>query len=565
MLSELFIENIAIIEKTSIHLSEGFNVFTGETGAGKSILIGSINAILGERVTRDLVRTGEEKASVTAVFSDVSKTVLKKLDELGCPLEEDDLIISREIRTDGRSSCRINGRPAAVGTLREIGFLLINVHGQHDNQELLSEDVHLSYIDGYGNLFEFVENYKKEYRVLQKLTEKRSALEMNEKEKQERIDLLSYQIAEIDAAHLEVGEEEELEKKVSEIRNAARIEEGLSKAHLLLRGDDEGEVSGALVEVDLATESIEKISEFYEEAGTVSEKLREIFYELEEYAEQVSNLLTSFEYDPRLLDSMEERLNEIHKLNRKYGGSIQEVLAHFDKISTELQEIEMAEETAQKLQSDILKQEEICVKLADELTERRKKAATEFCFAVGEELKFLDMGGVKITFEYEKTPFQPKGQDKMQFLISANPGEKPKPVSKVASGGELARIMLSIKSVLAEHDEVDTLIFDEVDTGVSGRAAEKIGRKLREVSKGRQVISVTHLAQVAALADQHLLIYKQVEHGRTFTEVRGLDHEERIQELARIIGGEQVTDLTLQHAAEMFELASINEKVEGKN
>lgn len=564
MLQELFIENIAVIEKTSILLSEGFNVFTGETGAGKSVLIGSINAILGERVNRDLVRTGAEKASVTAVFSSVSPKVLKKLDELGFPTEEPDLILSREITADGRSTCRINGRPATVGALREIGFLLINVHGQHDNQELLSQEVHLSYIDAYGELGEDVAKYQQAFSVLQQKQEAFKSLEMDEKEKQERVDLLSYQVEEIEGAQLEVGEEKQLEKDLSAIRNAAHIMEALNKAHVFLHGDDDGEMTGAVEEVDLASDALEEITDVYADVENVSNRLRELFYELEEQADVVSTLLTSFEYSPAELDSMEERLNEIQKLTRKYGNNVEEVLEYLVKSQEELENIQMADTIAEKLSEEINLQLEICQSLADQITEKRKKAAKDFCAAVGEELEFLDMGGVTLTFEHEKVPLYSKGQDKMQFLISANLGEAPKPVSKVASGGELARIMLSIKSVLADRDEVETLIFDEVDTGVSGRAAEKIGLKLREVSKGRQVISVTHLAQVAALSDEHLLIYKKTENDRTYTEVKTLSRDGRVHELARIIGGEKVTDLTLQHAEEMLTLAAEKEKPEGE-
>lgn len=562
MLRELFIENIAVIEKESIVFSKGFNVFTGETGAGKSILIGSINAILGGRISKDLVRTGEKKASVTAVFSSYSSKTAEILLNLGISIEEgEDLILQREITSEGKSSVRIQGRPSTLSMLKEIGLHLINIHGQHDNQDLFSENQHLFYVDVFGVSTPLKESYKETYTQLKETEKELSSMQMDEKEKQNRLDLLSYQIEEIEAAQIVIGELANLEEEAESIRNASQIIESLSKAHEFLKGNDDIDQMGALEALDLAAVELEDIISVFPKVETLAVKIRELFYEMEEESETVSKELARFEFEPNRLNEVEERLSELQRIIRKYGGDEEKVLQYYDEISKEKEKIELSDEEAERLTEKKKQLMEKCQELANQLTEEREKSAKLFCEQVAKELAFLDMEGTTLTFQRKTGSLQIDGQDTLEFLISSNLGEPPKSIRKIASGGELSRIMLSIKNVLADYDEVETLIFDEVDAGVSGRAAEKIGKKLKEASKNRQILCVTHLAQVAAFADEHLLIQKEVRDNRTYTEVKQLDWDGRVREISRIIGGEQLTDTALKHAEEMLVYSLNSEEV----
>ena len=556
MLNELYIENIAIIEKTSIRFENGFNVLTGETGAGKSILIGSINTILGERVSRDIVRTGSNKANVTAVFTGISHSVKNYLNDRGFMVEDGEpLIISREISTDGRSYCRILGRPSSVSTLRELGVLLMNIHGQHDNQELLSQDKHISFIDLFGELDKCIVDYKKSYEQLIATKARLDKLNVDEDEKKYKIQMLTYQINEIEAAALSENEETELVKEQKIIQNSTKILDSLTSAHTALFGDDETDDAGAVELLGTAAHDLEVVQNFLENSETMASRLREMYYETKELAEDMSILMGGADFDTSRINDVEERLDVIYKLKRKYGATVADVLSYMEKCKTELLEIEMQDENRVLLERQIAKFKKEVQKSADILTEKRLEAVDRFTKQVCEQLKFLDMPGVVLTYFHEKTGFRPSGQDVLYFLISTNAGETPKPLSKIASGGELSRIMLSIKNVMSGKDDVDTLIFDEIDTGVSGRAAQRIGEKLFSLSRSKQVICVTHLPQIAALADNHMLIRKEVSNGKTFTKVGKLDREGRKRELARIIGGDKITSLLLKNAEEMLKNA----------
>ncbi|MDR2654720.1 MAG: DNA repair protein RecN [Oscillospiraceae bacterium] len=558
MLCELYIENVAVIEKAEISFGQGFNVLTGETGAGKTILINSINIILGGRVSRDIVRSGAEKALVSAVFSDVPQKAAELLSEMGFQIEDgESLILSRSISSNGNTSCRIMNRPATAAALRELAPALINVHGQQDNQELLVAENHLGFIDGYGELQPLIDEYR---AVFDELEAKKAELERystDEGEKARRIDLLSYQIDEIENAGLSEDEEYELNAELESIRNAAKIMECLGDARDALEGDDM-DSGGAVDLLDGAASDLEEIQEYLAGLPELSEKLRGLYYEIEDIAKEVSSRFLEFDVNPARIDDIERRLDEIYKLKRKYGGEIPRVLAYLEKARSELEDIELSEERLQELEKIIAGKQKQAEDLAKKLTERRLEKARLFVEAVCGELKFLDMPNVVFGFSHSMVKLRANGADSFQFVISTNPGEQPKPMSKIASGGELSRIMLSVKNVLADKDSVKTLIFDEIDTGVSGRVAQKIGRKLREVSKGRQIICITHLAQIASLADKHLLIRKNVRKEKTYTEVLPLGYEGRKRELARIMGGEEITKLMLENAAEMLKMAGVS-------
>ncbi|HCU32631.1 MAG TPA: DNA repair protein RecN [Ruminococcaceae bacterium] len=549
MLSQLFIQNIAVIEKVQVIFENGLNVFTGETGAGKSIVIDAINAVLGNRISRDLVRTGAPKAFVTALFEDIGDETKEQLLSLGFEPEEDgSLLLAREISADGKTSCKIGGRPATVSILREVAQSLINIHGQHDNQSLLLPEQHLGYIDQFGKTSALLKEYRVEYAYYVELQRKLRQLQSDEKEKAQRIDLLSYQINEISASALMPGEEEELQASKKRMQNSAKIIDALHTAHDFLQGSDEQD--GVLALLDQTQEQMQILGDYYPQLK--ADRILDIRYELEEMGETLRDILSDAEIDPAELDQIEERLDLIFRLKRKYGGSIEEILRFEEQAQQELDSITHAEELKAKLEAERAKSEVRMMDLAKQLSEKRKAAAKEFQEQVCAELAFLDMPSVKFTVQAETGEPDETGVDRMEFYISTNPGEPPKPIGKIASGGELSRIMLSLKNVIAEGDRVGTLIFDEVDTGVSGRAAQKIGRKLKQASGGRQIICVTHLAQVAAFADTHLLIAKTVRDSRTFTTVKTLSQEERVRELARIMGGENITPTVLASARELL-------------
>ena len=553
MLSQLYIENIAVIEKARIEFSTGFNVLTGETGAGKSILIDSINAVLGERTPRDLIRTGTPFARVTAVFDGLTDETKSKLDEMGYSAEDDGtLMVQREIRS-AKSPCRINGCPATVSVLKEIGPTLVNIHGQHESYSLLSPDLHIKYLDSMGIPDDLKSRYSDAFANMKKAKKRFESLDMDETQKARRTDLLNYQIKELEDAQLSPGEEGELGRQKNIYKNSEKITASVMSAKEALEGDDETE--GAVSAVAGAAEELEAAARYMPQLSKLAERLKNLSYELEDCGGELRGCGSELEYDPQELDEIEARLDTIYRLGLKYGGGTEEMLAYLEKCRNDLAEIQLSDEASEKAQEEYEKYKSLAVKLAGEISQWRKKAAGVFTSKVKEELEFLEMPDVKFEISREECPLNALGCDKIEFLISTNAGEPAKPIAKIASGGELSRIMLAIKTVLAGRDDIGTLIFDEVDTGVSGSAAQKIGLKLKEVSQNRQVICVTHLAQIAALADEQYLISKSVENGKTYTKVERLGYEGRKRELARIIGGAEITRLTLENAAEMLRLS----------
>lgn len=549
MLAQLFINNIAVIERASIDLEKGFTVLTGETGAGKSIIIDAIHAILGERTSKELVRTGAQTASVSALFTELDPELLAMLDQLSIPREEDgSLLVQRDIRLEGRSHCKLNGAPATVSMLKQLGPRLVTIHGQHESYELLSPDVHITYLDSFGGLEELLQTYQAAYRALRKTQRELEALQTDEGEKARLSDLLHYQIDEIEAANVQVGEREELESQREILRNHEKIAAGVAFLRNMLSGDEERE--GVLAELSQASTEAVRVASYFPELEDVSQKFQEAGFLLEDVDSILRTL--SIDFDPALQETIEERLDLLYKLGRKYGGSEEKILEFLETCRNRLHQIEFADEERERLEHQYETQKKQAIALAKHLSEKRREASGSFMRQVKQELSFLNMPGVTLEAEIQRVPLYSMGCDKIQFLVSANKGEPPKPLSKIASGGELSRIMLAIKTVLTGKDKVDTLIFDEVDTGISGAAANKVGQKLKQVSRNRQVLCITHLAQIAALADHQLLISKHVEGERTFTQVQELDFEGRKREVARIIGGEQVTDLQLQMAEEML-------------
>lgn len=548
MLSQLFIRNIAVIEKASIDLEKGFTVLTGETGAGKSIVIDAIHAVLGERTSKELVRTGADSASVSALFTDLDPETLAILDDLSIPREEDTLLIQRDIRLEGRASCKLNGAPATVSMLKQLGPRLVTIHGQHESYELLSPEVHMTYLDSFAELEDLLGEYQQAYRSLRATQQKLEALQTDEGEKARLSDLLHYQIDEIEMANVQVGEREELETQREVIRNGEKIAVSLELVRSLLDGDEERE--GLVAGVEQAASEATKVAAFLPELEEPSQKLQEIGYMLEDVSAAFHNV--SVDFDPNVMESIEERLDLLYKLGLKYGGSEEKILEFLEDCREKLHQIEFSDEERERLEAQYEQEKSQAISLAKQLSEKRKAASSQFIRQVKEELAFLNMPSVEFETEIQRVPLYNMGCDRMQFLVSANKGEPPKPMSKIASGGELSRIMLAIKTVLSGKDKVETLIFDEVDTGISGSAANKVGQKLKQVSQDRQVLCITHLPQIAALADHHFLIAKHVEEGRTFTQVTELDFEGRKREVARILGGDQVTDLQLKLAEEML-------------
>lgn len=554
MLSQLYIKNIAVISEASIDFGPRFNVFTGETGAGKTILVSAINGVLGARMSRDIIRSGEDSAYVSALFTQLPQDVCAKIEERGFEMQDDTLLIAREVGS--RNLCKVNGRPATVQLLREIASMLIDVHGQKDNHRLLSPENHIAYIDAFGGL----EDCRREYQVLyEKILEVRNQLERvnrHDREKEHQVDLLTYQIGEIESAALHPGEEEELLLKRDQIANAERIIRLLSQSKQLLDGEEE--VSGILQMFEELTNNLSQLTHFLPQMEPLAMRMEEIGYDLSDCAGDLGNYLDQMDYQPQELEQVEERLDLIYRLKRKYGNSVEEILEYLEKSREQLQQLNLSEEKAQELQEEYLRLKPQVQQAADMLTSRRHKAAKEFLSRVKKELEFLNMPSVRLSVSAGRSGWKPDGQDELEFLISSNAGEEPKPLAKIASGGELSRVMLSIKNVLAQKDRVGTAVFDEIDTGVSGKAAQKIGQKLQEVSCNRQVICVTHLAQVAVYADHHLLIEKSEEDGRTYTRIKPLDRQGRVEEIARMISGENLTETAIQNAREMLSLADQN-------
>ena len=551
MLSQLYIENIAVIRQATIDFQKGFHVFTGETGAGKTILISAINAVLGGRTFKEIIRTGESRARVSALFTGIPASLAEKIGELGYPLEDGQLLVQREIDLTGKGQCRLDGRPATAAMLREVCSLLIDIHGQHDNQELLSAEKHLGFLDSFGAYRKELEDYAKAYAQRMACADRLEKLQMDESYKLQRMDILQFQLKEIGDAKLTDGEEEQLTEQQKRIKNAERITESLGTIYTLLNGDGE-ELRGVLEALEEISTELDTAAKYLPDFTQYGDKLNDAYYMLEELGSTARDTLEEADFDPRQLDTIESRLDTIYRLKKKYGGSIAEILAYYDKISEEYNTLELSDEMVEKLRGELERAEQDLRQAAKALTARRLETAGEFVRRVEAELAYLDMGGVRFSISRKEKAFGPNGADEMEFLICTNAGEEARPLAKIASGGELARIMLAIKNVLAEKDDIGTIIFDEVDTGVSGRAAQKIGQKLAEVARHRQVICVTHLAPVAACAAHHYRIYKTVEEGRTFTRVEELGHEDRVRELARIMVGDHITESALQSAGEML-------------
>ncbi|EOS61584.1 DNA repair protein RecN [Anaerotruncus sp. G3(2012)] len=550
MLSQLYIKNVAVISEASIGLQPGLNVFTGETGAGKTILIGAINAVLGERVSKEMIRTGETRATISALFTGLSPAAEQALAEAGYPVEENAVLIHREISADGKSSCKIDGRPATAAILRSVSALLINVHGQHDNQQLLSPQKHLGFIDSYGELDGLVREYQAAYRDYMLVRRELASVNTDEAQKAHRIDLLSYQVNEIEAAELQPGEEEELRAQRKLIQNSLHVTQALGGSLAILEGGEEVPSLTSLLS-ELA-ENMTQAANYMEAAQPIAERLTDISYELEGFPGEIQDLIDHFDCDPSQLDAIERRLDTIYNLKKKYGSSIEEILEFGARAAAELEEIETSDMRIEKLSAQLSSLEEKARSQAERLTQARTKAAKLFVKAVQGELIFLDMPSVQLSVCQEHKEMSLDGADELELFIATNVGEQAKSLAKIASGGELSRIMLSIKNVLADRDNIQTLIFDEVDTGVSGSAAQKIGKKLAQVAENRQVIVVTHLAQVASFARNHLFISKAAREDRTFTTIRPLSREERVRELARISGGEKISEIALRHAEEML-------------
>ena len=547
MLTSLKIENVAIIESAAIEFGCGLNVLTGETGAGKSIVIDSINAILGERTSREIIRTGAQSAKVYAVFEDVNEKVKAFLDENGIDCEDGVLIINRTLNRDGKNICRLNGAPVTVSMLRELGGELIDIHGQHDSQSLLSPEKHCGFVDGFAENADLISDYREKYSRLCEIRNSLKKLTTDESSKSQRIDFLTYQIDELEKSDITPGERDELKARKALINNSQKVMESLNTAYMALKADGAG-----IDMISNAESEISNASEYMESLGEASEKITDIRYELDDIAELVRDAMSEIEFDPSELDDIEERLDLLYRLSKKYGETEEEMLDYLARAREELDSIAFSEEKVRELQ----KQEKTALAeaeaAADRLTESRKTAGEKLSKAICSELEFLDMPNVRFVAKIEDIGLTENGRDSVEFLISANVGEEPKPLAKIASGGELSRIMLAIKNVLAETDGVDSMIFDEIDTGVSGRAAQKIAMKLRSASKGRQVICVTHLAQIAAQGDVHLYISKSVSDGKTYTNIKSLIEEERVSEIARIMGGMEITQLQLESAREML-------------
>ena len=550
MLTNLYIENIAVIEKSNINFSSGLNVLTGETGAGKSIVIDAISAILGHRTSKEIIRTGAEKAYVSATFDNLNTETISKLADLGYEIEDDTLIISREISLNGKNNCRINSRPATVSTLKEIGLNLINIHGQHESYQLFSPETHIDYIDASGNYENLINEYYCSYKELKTIEKQLNSLNVDENKRLQEIDLLSYQVNEIENADLQIGEEEELNNERFVLQNSEKLTEMLTEAKIYADGD--GNVTGALETLDNICTAISNGAGYNPNLSSLSEKLMDIYYNLQDCVSEINDNLENIDSDTYRLNDIEERLDLIHKLKRKYGSDIEEVLNYLQESKTRLEELTELDINKENLEKQYNVALSSTMNLAKKLTEIRLNTANSFVSKVQEQLVFLNMPNVRFTVSHEIQQLAKNGQDKLELLVSANLGEEPKPVAKIASGGELSRIMLAIKTVMAENDIIDTLIFDEVDAGISGSAAQKVGLKLKEVSQTRQVLCVTHQAQIAALANEHLLIKKETKDNKTYTNINTLDFEGRKRELARIIDGVDITDTALAHAEQLL-------------
>lgn len=551
MLKAINIENIAVIEKCNIDFNEGFNCLTGETGAGKSIIIDSINAVTGQRTSKELVRTGCDKAFVSAVFEDISNEAIEKLSEYGIETDDESVILTRTISADGKNTCKINGVTVNVSVLREIGNILVNIHGQHDNQALLNPDTHCGFVDAFGGYENVLSDYRECYLELRSVRRKLKSLTTDENEKLRKIDLLKYQINEIEASNIIVGELDSLLERRELVRNSEKLRLSLSMCLNLLSGDDN--MPGAETMISQSLQEFSTISKVLQNNEKLLERFDFAVSEIADITAEIRDLNESLDFDPNELEHLEQRIDLIKSLNKKYGGDETAVLQFLDNVKEELESITSSDELIENLekQSEIL--EDKLVEKGEKLTSARNKSAKLFSDKICEVLRYLEMPNVVFSVEIEPKIYSADGCDKVEFLISANKGQEPKPLSKIASGGELSRTMLAIKSVMADFDNCDTLIFDEIDSGISGKAADKVGRQLKQLSKLRQVLCVTHLAQIAAASDGHYQILKSTTETSTYTEVLALQGDARVREIARIMSGTNMTENLYNSAKELIE------------
>ena len=550
MLSSLQIENVAVIQKANVHFEKGLNVLTGETGAGKSILIDSINAILGNRTSKDLVRTGAAKAVIRAAFENVPPAVLDSLEKAGYERSEA-LLLSREITAEGKSTCRINGMPATAAILRELCGGLININGQHDSVGLLNPAHHESILDAYAQNRTEYQEYYAVYRELVKIKRELDAQITDESEKQRRIDLLSYQVQEIEDAALTAGEEQTLESRRKVLSNASTIRDRIAQCYAMLSGDDE--TPGAVDLLGEASNAVDAAAQLDGELSTSAGQLLDLYYNAKDAAADLIGRLDAYETNDAELDEIEQRIDLIYKLKRKYGDTVEDIIAFGQKAREELELIQSSQERVEHLQAEQHRLYVLAREKAETLTQTRLKAFEELNKRISGTLDFLNMPGVRMTLHHARGPLASHGQDSIEFYISTNPGEAPKPLAKIASGGELSRITLAIKNAMADKDAVPTVIYDEIDSGVSGKAASRIGEVLRQSAEGHQILCITHTAQIAALADCHLLIQKNIANERTYTEIHPLDEDGRVDALAHLISGDHVTELSRANAREMLE------------
>ena len=555
MLSDLKIENVAVIEKAEIAFEKGLNIMTGETGAGKSIVIDAINAVLGERTSKDIVRTGTQSAKITAYFEEISRAACDVLEELEIPVEEDgSLLINRAVTADGRSTCRVNGQTVTVSMLKKLGRELITICGQHDSQHLLQKETHIEYIDFLADNADILAEYRKAYSEVVRKKKELNAFVRSLNDKQERREYLSYRINEIENAGIQPGEKEKLLEEKKKLQNREKLAKALYGASLAINGDEN--TGGCTQGLYALSECLSQLKEFNGEFGSFASDIEKLVYSLDECSVLVNSEISALEAEEADVNYIEERLDVLYRIFKKYGDTEEEILEILEKYKNEFELLESSDEKLQELENEVYELSERLFDLAEEISERRKNAAKGFERDVMAELSYLDMPSAVFEVSFTQTAATSKGIDEVEFLISANSGQEPKPLTKIASGGELSRIMLAIKCVLSDLETADTMIFDEIDTGVSGRAAQKIAYKLKAVSKKRQTICVTHLAQIAAASDNHLFIEKHSDGEKTFTEVRKLVDDEHIYEIARIIGGDVITKSTVMSACELIDFAN---------
>ena len=552
MLANLKIENVAVIEKAEVNFTHGFTVLTGETGAGKSILIDSINAILGNRTSRELVRSGAQKACIWATFEAIPASVKKQLEKCGYEAS-DDLLLYREINAEGKGSCRINGMPATAAVVRDISAGLLSIHGQHDSQSLTNPALHLDLLDQYAQNRELFAEYYRRYRELVTVKRQLDTANASEADKQRRIEALTAEIDAIDAAALQPGEEKTLQERKTVITHAQSILEGITAAHLALAGDEDGEQAGAADLLGGAVDGLQNSARLDESLAAMSERLNELYYSARDLATDLADRLDAYGFDAGELDQIESRLDTIYRIKQKFGMEVEELLARRDTAAAELENFQSSGQRIAELKARMQTLYAAAKEAAEAQTQSRLKGFAAMNKQMKAALEFLNMPGIRFALKHARGPLSSHGQDTVEFLISTNPGEEPKPLAKIASGGELSRIMLAFKSALADRDALPTVIYDEIDTGVSGLAAGRIGQLLHQTAKGHQVLCITHTPQVAAFADNQLLIQKNVRNDRTFTEIHTLDMDGRVEVLARMISGDKVSELSLASARELIE------------